>query len=284
MTMATARGRRLARAEAVERAGRPRPLWMRIVVPVALGLALLALWEFLVWYWAVPRFVLPAPSQIAQSFAQDYATLFASLWVTLRITVLAFLIALVAGVALAVLFVQSEIVEMSLFPYAVILQVTPIVSIAPLILIWVGLDNIEQALLILATIVAFFPILSNMTLGLKSVDHNLRDLFDLYGATRWQRLKELQFPSALPYLLGGMRISGGLALIGAVVAEFVAGSGTGTGLAWRIVESANRLQIPRMFAALFLLSVLGIGIFLVLTALQTLLLRKWHESAVRRES
>jgi NitT/TauT family transport system permease protein len=185
---------------------------------------------------------------------------------------------------LATLFAQSEIVEMSLFPYAVILQVTPIVSIAPLILIWVGLDHVERALLILATIVAFFPILSNMTLGLKSVDHNLRSLFDLYGATRWQRLKELQFPSALPYLLGGMRISGGLALIGAVVAEFVAGSGTGTGLAWRIVESANRLQIPRMFAALLLLSLLGIGIFLALSALQVLLLRKWHESAVRRET
>jgi NitT/TauT family transport system permease protein len=221
---------------------------------------------------------------IADSFLQDYPTLFASLWITFEITVAAFLIALVSGVALATLFAQSELVEMSLFPYAVILQVTPIVSIAPLILIWVGLDHIERALLILATIVAFFPILSNMTLGLKSVDHNLRNLFDLYGATRWQRLKELQFPSALPYLLGGMRISGGLALIGAVVAEFVAGSGTGTGLAWRIVESANRLQIPRMFAALLLLSLLGIGIFLALSALQLMLLRKWHESAMRRES
>jgi NitT/TauT family transport system permease protein len=162
--------------------------------------------------------------------------------------------------------------------------VTPIVSIAPFIIIWVGLDHIERALLILATIVAFFPILSNTTLGLKSVDHNLQNLFDLYRASRWQRLKELQFPSALPYLLGGMKISGGLALIGAVVAEFVAGSGTGTGLAWRIIESANRLNIPRMFAALLLLSVLGIVIFFGLSALERLLLRKWHESAVGREN
>lgn len=273
-----------ARAEAVEKADRPRSAGARVLAPLGLGIVLVATWEFLVWYWAVPKFVLPAPSLIAQSFAQDYATLFGSLWITLKITVLAFLIALVAGVALATLFAQSEIVEMSLFPYAVILQVTPIVSIAPLILIWVGLDNIERALLILATIVAFFPILSNMILGLRSVDHNLRNLFDLYGASRWQRLTELQFPSALPYLLGGMRISGGLALIGAVVAEFVAGSGTGTGLAWRIVESANRLNIPRMFAALLMLSLLGIAIFLVLTALQTFLLRRWHESAIRREN
>jgi NitT/TauT family transport system permease protein len=271
-------------ADTLEPGDRGPSLATRVAVPVALGAAMLGLWEFLVWHWQIPKFVLPAPSMIAASLLQDYPTLFASLWITFEITVAAFLIALVAGVALATLFAQSELVEMSLFPYAVILQVTPIVSIAPLILIWVGLDHIERALLILATIVAFFPILSNMTLGLKSVDHNLRNLFDLYGATRWQRLKELQFPSALPYLLGGMRISGGLALIGAVVAEFVAGSGTGTGLAWRIVESANRLQIPRMFAALLLLSLLGIGIFLALSALQLMLLRKWHESAMRRES
>ena len=174
--MTVTMARRLTRAEAVEQAGRPRPLWMRIAVPVALGLALLALWEFLVWYWAVPRFVLPAPSQIALSFAQDYATLFGSLWVTLRITVLAFLIALVAGVALAILFAQSEIIEMSLFPYAVILQVRPIVSIAPLILSWGGLDNIEQALLLLATIVAFFPLLSKMRFGLKLFDDKLGEL------------------------------------------------------------------------------------------------------------
>ena len=206
-----------------------------------------------------------------------------SLWITLRITLMAFLIALVTGVVVAVLLVQSRIIEISLFPYAVMLQVTPVVSIAPLILIWVGLDHLERALLILATIVAFFPILSNTTLGLKSVDHNLRDLFQLYRAGRWQRLRHLQLPCALPYLLGGMKISGGLALIGAVVAEFVAGSGTGTGLAWRIVESANRLNIPRMFAALLLLSVLGIVIFLGLAGLKTLLLRQWHESAVRRE-
>jgi NitT/TauT family transport system permease protein len=200
----------------------------------------------------------------------------------LKITLEAFIVAVLVGTGFAVLFAQSRLFEISLFPYAVILQVTPIVSIAPFILIWVGLDHVERALLILATIVAFFPILSNTTLGLKSVDHNLHDLFDLYRASRWQKLRQLQFPTALPYLLGGMKISGGLALIGAVVAEFVAGSGTGTGLAWRIIESANRLNIPRMFAALFLLSLVGIAIFFGLSALERHLLRRWHESAVGR--
>jgi len=260
------------------------PLGARIAIPIILGLAVMATWEFLVRYLAIPKYVLPAPSLIAEAFWDDFPSLMGSLWVTLSVTLSAFLIALVLGVAVAIVFVQSRLFEVSLFPYAVVLQVTPIVSIAPLVLIWVGLDHLERALLILATIVAFFPILSNTTLGLKSVDHNLQNLLDLYHATRWQRLKELQFPSALPYLLGGMKISGGLALIGAVVAEFVAGSGTGTGLAWRIIEAGNRLNIPRMFAALMLLSFLGIAIFFSLSALEYLLLHKWHESAVGREN
>ncbi len=261
----------------------PLPLSARIAVPLLLGLALLGLWEFLVWYLRVPRFVLPAPSAIARAFWTDGATLLTSLWITLRITVAAVLLALVFGVGLAVLAARSRLVELGVFPYAVILQVTPVVAIAPLVLIWVGVENVDRALLILATIVAFFPILSNTTLGLRSVDHNLRDLFQLYGASDGQRLRLLQLPTALPYLLAGMRISGGLALIGAVVAEFVAGSGTGSGLAWRIVESANRLNIAGMFAALALLSALGILIFLALSGLQTLLLRHWHESAMERE-
>ncbi|HEX3535315.1 MAG TPA: ABC transporter permease [Stellaceae bacterium] len=260
------------------------PLRLRIAVPVLLGLAFVAAWEGLVRYLAVPKYVLPAPSMIATALASDFGPLIGSLWVTLTVTLAAFAAALVLGVLIAILFAQSRLFEISLFPYAVVLQVTPIVSIAPFVLIWVGLDHLERALLILATIVAFFPILSNATLGLKSVDHNLHNLFDLYRATRWQRLKSLQFPGALPYLLGGMRISGGLALIGAVVAEFVAGSGTGTGLAWRIVEAGNRLNIPRMFAALLLLSLLGIVIFFSLSALEYLLLRRWHESAVGREN
>jgi NitT/TauT family transport system permease protein len=256
----------------------------RIVVPVIIGIVFLGVWEFLVHWLEVPKFVLPPPSKILDALLTDYATLGASMWNTLQITIAAFFVALVFGVTGAILFTQSRLFEISLFPYAVVLQVTPIVSIAPFILIWVGLDHTERALLILATIVAFFPILSNTTLGMKSVDHNLLNLFDLYHASRWQRLRYLQLPSAMPYLLGGMKISGGLALIGTVVAEFVAGSGTGTGLAWRIIESSNRLNIPRMFAALLLLSSLGVIIFFGLSAVETLLLRKWHESAVGREN
>jgi NitT/TauT family transport system permease protein len=205
-----------------------------------------------------------------------------SMWVTLRITWIAYALALLSGIGLAIVFSQSQIVQMALFPYAVVLQVTPVVAIAPLILIWVGFERIDVALVIVAWIVAFFPILSNTTLGLRSADSNLVDLFRLYGASRWQRLWRLQLPTALPLLLSAMKVSGGLALIGAVVAEFVAGSGTATGLAWRIVEAGNRLEIAKMFAALGLLSALGILNFYALSALEYALLHRWHESALKR--
>lgn len=255
---------------------------MRILIPILVGIAVLALWELLVDLYHVPAFVLPAPSAIWLAFVANFASLMASLWTTLSVTLAAFVLAVIGGVALAVLFSQSRLIETALYPYAVVLQVTPVVAIAPLILIWVGFDHIDLALLILAWIVAFFPILSNTTLGLRSADHNLIDLFRLYGASRWQILVRLQMPTALPYLLSAMKVSGGLALIGAVVAEFVAGSGTATGLAWRIVEAGNRLQIAKMFAALALLSVLGIAIFFALSALEWALLHKWHESALKK--
>ena len=256
---------------------------LNLLLPPLLGIALLALWQGLVRADNIPSYVLPAPSDIALALADNFSSLMASLLATFIVTLEAFLAALGAGVALAILFSQSRLVERLLYPYAVILQVTPVVAIAPLILIWVGFDHINTALVLIAGLVAFFPILSNTTLGLKSADFNLLDLMRLHGASRAQILWRLQLPTALPYLLGAMKIAGGLALIGAVVAEFVAGSGTATGLAWRIVEAGNRLQIATMFAALALLALLGIAIFAALSGLEYLLLRRWHESALKRQ-
>ncbi len=255
---------------------------IQIAIPILLGALVLAAWEWAVSAYRVPPYVLPAPSAIWQAFIDNFVSLTASMWVTLRITWIAFVLALASGAVLAIAFSQSRVVEMALFPYAVVLQVTPIVAIAPLILIWVGFERIDVALVIIAWIVAFFPILSNMTLGLRSADANLVDLFRLYGASRWQKLRRLQLPTALPLLLSAMKVSGGLALIGAVVAEFVAGSGTATGLAWRIIEAGNRLEIAKMFAALGLLSAVGIVNFYALSALEYLLLRRWHESAIKQ--
>jgi NitT/TauT family transport system permease protein len=255
---------------------------LTIVVPILLGACVIAAWEFAVDRYHVPSYVLPAPSAIWQAFLDSFPSLMNSMWVTLRITWIAYALALLSGIALAIIFSQSQVVQMALFPYAVVLQVTPVVAIAPLILIWVGFERINVALVIVAWIVAFFPILSNTTLGLRSADSNFVDLFRLYGASRWQLLWRLQLPTALPLLLSAMKVSGGLALIGAVVAEFVAGSGTATGLAWRIVEAGNRLEIAKMFAALGLLSAVGILNFYALSALEYALLHSWHESALKK--
>jgi NitT/TauT family transport system permease protein len=229
---------------------------------------------------ALPPYILPSPTLVFQTLVADWGTLSDSLWVTLRTTALALLLAVIGGVALALLFASSRLIELSLFPFAVVLQVTPIIAIAPLLLIYLEPNT---AVLVCAWIVAFFPILSNTALGLASVDRDLRDLFALYGADRWRTLFLLRAPAALPYFLGGLRIAGGLALIGAVVAEIAAGTaGSGSGLAYRIVESGYRLNVPRMFAALLLISLAGIAIFAVLSLLQHFMLRRWHESALGR--
>ena len=254
---------------------------LRIGLPVLVMALGLLTWDLVVRAFAIPPFVLPAPGLVLATLIADGGLLGQSLLVTLATTFEGFLLAAVGGIGLAVLFSQSRLIEYSLYPYAVILQVTPIVAIAPLLLIY-----LPQPLAVLACawIVAFFPVLANTTLGLQSVDHNLLALFELYKASRWQLLWNLKLPSALPHMLAGLRIAGGLSLIGAVVAEIAAGSaGAGSGLAYRIAESGYRLNIPRMFAALLLLSLAGIAIFFVLSALSHLALRRWHESAVKRE-
>jgi NitT/TauT family transport system permease protein len=256
--------------------------WTRVASPLLTLAGLLAVWEAVVRFFALPTYVLPAPSLVLTTLIADAGLLWSSLLVTLGITFEAFVLAALGGVALAIAFNLWRPIERSFYPFAVVLQVTPIVAVAPLLLIY-----LPQPLAVLACawIVAFFPVLANTTLGLNSVDHNLLALFELYKASRWQVLWNLKLPSALPQMLAGLRIAGGLSLIGAVVAEIAAGSaGAGSGLAYRIAESGYRLNIPRMFAALLLLSAAGVAIFFALSALSYLALRRWHESAVRRET
>lgn len=255
--------------------------WINTALPLGVFALALLIWEACVRIWQIPHYLLPAPSLIAQTMIADWEILSQALWVTLKTTFLALILAIAGGVALAILFTQWKWVERTFFPFAVILQVTPIIAIAPLLLVY--LEPLT-AVLVCAFIVAFFPILSNTALGLASADHNLRDLFDLYRASRWQQLIYLRLPAALPYFLGGLRIGGGLALIGAIVAELSAGAaGQGTGLAFRIAEAGYRLNIPRMFAALVLISCAGIAIFVFFTVLSHVLLGRWHDSARERE-
>ena len=254
---------------------------LRIGLPILVLALGVLIWDLVVRVFAMPPYVLPGPGLVFTTLVADGGLLWQSLLVTLITTFEGFLLAAIGGIGLAILFSQSRLIEYSFYPYAVILQVTPIVAIAPLLLIY-----LPQPLAVLACawIVAFFPVLANTTLGLASVDHNLLALFELYKASRWQLLWNLKLPAALPQMLAGLRIAGGLSLIGAVVAEIAAGSaGAGSGLAYRIAESGYRLNIPRMFAALLLLSLAGIAIFFVLSALSHFALRRWHESAVKRE-
>jgi NitT/TauT family transport system permease protein len=255
---------------------------LRIGLPILVLALVLVIWELVVRAFAIQPFVLPSPTLVFATLIADGALLWQSLLVTLVTTFEGFVLAATGGIGLAILFNQSRLVEYSLYPYAVILQVTPIVAIAPLLLIYMPQP---LAVLACAWIVAFFPVLANTTLGLSSVDHNLLALFELYKASRWQVLWNLKLPAALPQMLAGLRIAGGLSLIGAVVAEIAAGSaGAGSGLAYRIAESGYRLNIPRMFAALLLLSAAGVVVFFALSALSHLALRRWHESAVRPET
>ena len=255
---------------------------IRILLPIVVLAAGIAAWEFVVRMYEIPPYVLPAPSAVFQTLVSDWPVLSQSLLTTLVTTLEGFLAAAFGGVALALLFNQSKWLEYSLFPYAVILQVTPVIAIAPLLLIYLPQ---QTAVIACAWIVGFFPVLSNTTLGLNSVDRNLAGLFRLYGASRLQTLRYLKLPSALPFILGGLRIAGGLSLIGAVVAEIAAGTaGAGSGLAYRIAESGYRLNIPRMFAALLLLSVAGIVIYGLLALTSHLVLRRWHESALGKEN
>lgn len=259
-----------------------KPHTARIVYPSIVALILLAIWQGVVTGFKLPPYLVPSPILMLQTLVTDWQTLGLSLLFTLKITLFSFLTAVVVGVLVSFLFVQSRLVETALFPYAVLLQVTPIVAVAPLIIIWV--KNPTASLVICATLVALFPIISNTTLGLRSVDPDLQSYFAMNRANRLQTLLRLRVPSALPYFFGGLRISSGLALIGAVVAEFVAGTGgNSTGLAYQILFAGYQLNIPRMFAALLLISLTGVGLFVLMAWLSKLALGSWHASELSRD-
>ena len=254
--------------------------YLQLAVPVIVFLLAVLAWEAIVRVNEIPHYLIPAPSLVLLTLANEWPSLAPSLWFTLKLTFAALAVAVLGGVLLAIILSMSRWAELAFLPFAVILQVTPIVAIAPLIMIYV--DSTFAALLICAWIVAFFPILSNTIIGLRSADHNLRDLFQLYDASPWQRMRWLLLPSSLPFFLGGLKIAGGLALIGAVVAEFVAGAaGKDTGLASRVLEASFRTEIPRMFAALVLISLCGISIYLAFNGLSRWLLGRWHESEIK---
>ncbi len=262
--------------------GRLATLTATVAAPLLVGLVALLLWQVLVTVNEVPAYLVPSPLLVAQTLVRDWALLSAALLATLQVTGAALLLAVVLGAGLSMLFVQSRLIEAALLPYAVILQVTPLVAIAPLIIIWV--DEPRTALILCATVASIFPVIANTTIGLRSVDAGLLDLFRMHRASRLQTLLRLRIPSAAPYFFAGLRVAAALALIGAVVAEFVAGTGgTQSGLAYQILQSGLQLNIPRLFAALVLITLAGIGLFLLVSGLSKLALARWHESELPQE-
>jgi NitT/TauT family transport system permease protein len=259
-----------------------KPHTAKVLYPSIVAIVLLTLWQGVVTSLKLPPYLVPSPILMLQTLVTDWQTLGMALLFTLKITLFSFLAAVVVGVLISFVFVQSRLIETALFPYAVLLQVTPIVAVAPLIIIWV--KNPTASLVICATLVALFPIISNTTLGLRSIDPDLQSYFQMNRANRLQTLIRLRVPSALPFFFGGLRISSGLALIGAVVAEFVAGTGgNSTGLAYQILFAGYQLNIPRMFAALLLISLTGVGLFVLMAWLSKLALGSWHASELSRD-
>ncbi|MDX5331186.1 MAG: ABC transporter permease, partial [Caulobacteraceae bacterium] len=240
---------------------------MDILAPLVLIAVLLGAWEAACRILEVPAYFLPAPSAVGAALVADAESLAVSAWNTLSMALAALVISSLIAQALALTVALSATLERAIKPLAVVLQVTPVVAIAPLVVIWAGIDNPQRAIIALAAVVAFFPIFSGAVTGLKAADPDLERLFDLYGAGRIQRLLRLRLPSSIPYLMEGHKVAAGLALIGAVVAEFVAGSGGAQGLAWRILEAGNRLQTARMFAALVVLGLMGALLYAALTRL-----------------
>lgn len=253
------------------------------LAPALVGLVVLLAWEIACWQLSVPDYIVPRPSVVAKTLMLDWEMLLRSLWVTMKITFLAFALATLVGTLIAFLFVQSRWIEISFFPYAVLLQVTPIAAIAPLIIIWV--KDTTLALTVCATIIALFPVIANTTLGLRSVNPGLASLFRMQRASKLQTLLRLQVPTALPYWFAGLRISSGLSLIGAVVAEFVAGTGgQGAGLAYQILQAGFQINIPRLFAALFLISAAGIALFALMLFASRQAIGHWHDSEAKHET
>lgn len=255
---------------------------LKFIAPAIVGALLLAGWEGAANYFDVPPYIFPKPSDIAQSLQSNWSTLISALFSTLIITLIAFAAAIILGAAIAFALVQNRLIEISFFPYVVLLQVTPVVAIAPLIIILV--KQTQLALIICATIIALFPIISNTTTGLRSVERGHVNLFKMYDASRWQSLMHLRIPTALPYFFAGLRISSGLALVGAVVAEFIAGTGgQSAGLAYEIMQASFELDIARMFAALLLIGLTGVALFVAMSALTSAVIGTWHVSEAGHE-
>jgi NitT/TauT family transport system permease protein len=240
-------------------------------------------WELLLALLDTRTFIFPRPSDIFHAAIDKWPNLRASVLTTIFESLLGFFFSIIVGVTAAVLLALSKTIEKIVYPYAIILQTIPIVAVAPIIVIWVGPGF--YAIVVITFLIAFFPMLSNTIIGLNSTDHNMKNLFHLYGASQFQVMWKLRIPAALPYIVGGLKISCSLSVIGAIVGEYVAGiGGSRGGLGYAITVAASRLQTPYLFACGLAASALGIVFFLIVNAFSKWMLSSWHESEMRTEN
>jgi NitT/TauT family transport system permease protein len=256
---------------------------LRFVAPVGAFVGFLVLWKLAVTLFEIKPFILPPPEAVIWAFRDEGLYLLRQLAHTAQMAVMGYALAIAVGVSVAILFSQSKLLEVSLYPYAVLLQTTPIIAIAPLIVIWAGIG--DKSIITISFIISLFPIIANTTLGLTSVDNNLLNLFRLNNANRWQELVWLRIPYALPSMFTGLRISSGLSVIGAIVGEFLVGTGgTEGGMGYTLIIVAGQLKTALLFASVLLCALLGITFFFAVSFVGNRLLRNWHESAVTHEN
>lgn len=272
--------KKMTRAVTVKKDNGFAAVLKKILPPIAVFIIFVGGWEVIVRLLDIAPYLLPKPSDIVQAAQQNYTNLTHSVWTTIVEAFIGFVVSAILGIGFAIVLALSKLVEKSVYPYAIILQTIPIVAIAPIIVIWFGAGM--NAIVIIAFLISFFPILSNTLIGLNSTDQNMKNLFYLYNATKLQTILRLRIPAALPYIVAGLKISCSMAVIGAIVGEYVAGIGGGDGgLGYAITIASTRLQTAYLFACGLSASVLGIVFFLLVNLLSKWLLSSWHESEMK---
>ncbi len=255
---------------------------LKYLGPVVAFVIFISLWQAIPTILEIKSFILPKPTDVVAAAIKDWHLLWPAMQITIVEAVIGFSLSAVIGIGVSILLASSRIIEISLYPYAVILQTIPVIAIAPIVVIWFGSGF--NSIVIISFLIGFFPIVSNTLMGLNSVDKNMVDLFQLYNASKWQTMWKLRIPAAMPYIMSGLKVSCTLSIIGAITGEYIAGIGGGKGgLGYAITVAAVQLKTPYLFACAIAGALFGIVFYLIVSFISRLVLSSWHESAIKVE-
>ena len=255
---------------------------LKYLGPIAAFVLFISLWQAIPTLLDIKPFILPKPTDVVNAAIKDWDLLWPAMQITVVEAVIGFILSAVIGIGVSILLASSRIIEISLYPYAVILQTIPVIAVAPIVVIWFGSGF--NSIVIISFLIGFFPIVSNTLMGLNSVDKNMGDLFQLYNASKWQTMWKLRIPAAMPYMMSGLKVSCTLSIIGAITGEYIAGIGGGKGgLGYAITVAAVQLKTPYLFACAIAGAIFGIVFYLLVSFISRLVLKSWHESAMKVE-